>query len=385
MAGPDAGIVEIDEIVRDVPRGLDRGLPNYWYPVLQSEDVEAGRPHAFRVMCRDLVAWRDSDGEPKIVADRCPHRNAKLSLGHVFDGDLQCPLHGLRFDGTGGCTRMPWEPDDSDLLDMISVTAFPAGELGGYIWAYLGDAEAFPPPPLEAEVPEELTHGDEFIWFRLPTDYWSTNWLVAIDGGDAFHAAILHAGSQAVSKKEKWTGGAAKNANVPLGERRMKIVQTMHGIRGIALDAAGEPVFHGHLTEGEAKGDRFVLPCLTSNPIWPVPGVEPYTARLWQFPVDETLTRVERYACFRASDERERERATQVFHDVVLPRISKVGAEDKVIAESQGDLLNARSDETLLAPDADTVQLRRKIKDAFVGSLDGRRTGIAGTSLVFPI
>ena len=55
------------------------------------------------------------------------------------------------------------------------------------------------------------------------------------------------------------------------------------------------------------------------------------------------------------------------------------------IAESQGDLLNARSNETLLAPDADTVQLRRVIKDAFVGSLDGRRTGIESASLAFPI
>ena len=78
----------------------------------------------------------------------------------------------------------------------------PARELGGYVWAYLGDAQKFPPPPLEQEVPEELTKPDEFIWFRLPTEVWKCNWLLAVDGSDAFHAVVLHASSQAVTDQK---------------------------------------------------------------------------------------------------------------------------------------------------------------------------------------
>ena len=199
MEVPENGVTEI---VKDVPVGLDVGLPNYWYPVLQSEEVVAERPFPFRVMGRDVVVWRDGDGEPRIVADRCPHRGAKLSIGHVLTGDIQCPLHGIRFDGNGRCTRIPWEPDDSPVLDTVSATAFPARELGGYIWAYLGASDRFPAPALEDEVPEELSNPDRFIWFRLPTDHWKTNWLVAIDGGDAFHAVMLHTDSQAVSRDQ---------------------------------------------------------------------------------------------------------------------------------------------------------------------------------------
>ena len=376
---------DFDEIVRDVPTGLEKGLRNYWYPILQSEEVEPGQPLAFKVMGEELVAWRDANGHPQIVVDRCPHRNAKLSAGHVLEGNIQCALHGLRFGGTGRCVMIPWESDDSLLLEKVAVAAYPAEELGGYIWAYLGDQETSSPPSLEGEVPEELLQDDEFICFRLPTDIWKTNWLVAIDGGDAYHAVMLHADSQAVSNKDNWTGGAAKKAGVRLEDRRIKIVKTSLGIRGVAMDAKGEVVHHGHLTNETLKGDRFVLPCFTSNPIRPVPGVDPYTSRLWQFPIDETTTRVERYFCFRARNEEEREKATKIFNDVALPRIQKVGEEDRLIAETQGDLLNARSNEFLFEPDPDTVQLRRLIKDAFLSGCAGGRMNIDSQSLVFPI
>lgn len=375
---------EPTEIVRDVPSGLEKGLPNYWYPVLQAEELKSGEPWAFRVMSQDLVAWRDADNQPQIVLDRCPHRNAKLSLGHVLDGGLQCPLHGLRFDGAGNCIRIPWETDNSPILDSVTVTSFPARELGGYIWAYLGNTTTHTPPPLEAEAPEELSQLDKFICFRLPTDYWATNWLVAIDGGDAYHAVMLHADSQAVSSDKDWQGGAAEKAGVPMADRRMKIVETEHGIRGIAIDGAGEPIHHGHLTNIKLKGDRFILPCISSNPIRPVPGVEPYTSRLWQYPVDENLTRIERYLCFRAETESERERATQIFNDVALPRLEKVCEEDKIVAESQGDLINARGDEMVFGPDADTIRLRQTIRDAYLTQEQGDRTSVESRALLFP-
>ena len=147
-------------------------------------------------------------------------------------------------------------------------------ELGGYIWSYIGDADRFPPPPLEDEVPEELSNPVHFIWFRLPTDHWRTSWLVAIDGGDAYHAVMLHADSHAVSRDEAWIGGNVRKANVPVADRRMKILETGHGIRAIAVNGAGEPVHHGHFTNQKLLGERFILPCISSNPIRPVPGVE---------------------------------------------------------------------------------------------------------------
>ena len=372
------------EIAPNLPAGLIRGLRNYWYPVLQSEELPHGKPVGFTALSEPLVAWRDGNGLPCVVRDRCPHRSIKLSVGRVYEGSLQCILHGLRFDGQGRCVMIPWDEEEDRTRRAPSATAYPAQELGGYVWAYLGDAEKLPPPALEREVPEELTKPDEFIWFRLPTEIWNTNWLLAVDGSDAFHAVVLHASSQAVSNKT-WTSGGAEESEVPLSERRVKIVKTSHGIRGVALDARGNPLHHGHFTV-DVKGDRFVLPCLHTNPIQPAPGAAPYTSRLWQFAVDEHRTQIARYAVWRARTDEEREKATQVFRELALPRLQKVSAEDAFAAEAQGDVVIARQEENLMAPDIDVVNVRRLIRKAFLSPIsEHRRIDIAEGALRYPL
>ena len=94
-------------------------------------------------MPHPLAVWRDQSGAPCVVRDRCPHRSMKLSVGRILDGDIQCILHGLRFDGKGTCTLIPWEKERCAAHDRVGVQAYPAQELGGYIWAYLGDAADF--------------------------------------------------------------------------------------------------------------------------------------------------------------------------------------------------------------------------------------------------
>src|SRR5690606_31666489 len=92
-----------------IPLGLPAGLRNYWYPILQSEELPGDRPVGLTVLGEALVAWRDGAGQPCVAFDRCPHRSIKLSVGRVLDGDLQCALHGLRFAGSGRCTLIPWD------------------------------------------------------------------------------------------------------------------------------------------------------------------------------------------------------------------------------------------------------------------------------------
>jgi nitrite reductase/ring-hydroxylating ferredoxin subunit len=377
-------VQETKDVAPNLPAGLPKGLRNYWYPVLQSEELPEGKPVGFMLLGEPLVAWRDALGKPCVVRDRCPHRSIKLSVGRVFDGNLQCILHGLRFNGEGRCIMIPWEDQENGKQKGPAVTAYPAQELGGYVWAYLGDTKDVPPPPLEQEVPEELVKPDEFIWFRLPTEVWQTNWLLAVDGSDAFHAVVLHASSQAVTGKT-WTSGQADHSEVPLAERKMKIVKTSHGIRGVSLDAQGNPLHHGHFTV-DVKGDRFALPCVHTNPIMPAPGAVPYTSRLWQFAIDEKRTQIVRYAVWRARTAEERERATRVFHDLALPRLQKVSAEDAFAAEAQGDVVTARQEEHLLAPDVDVVNVRRLIRKAFLSPIiEHRRIGVPDGALRYPL
>ncbi|MGB6538514.1 MAG: Rieske 2Fe-2S domain-containing protein [Xanthobacteraceae bacterium] len=372
------------EVAPNLPAGLISGLSNYWYPVLQSEELEPGKVVGFTMLGENLVAWRGRDGSPNAVRDRCPHRSIKLSIGRVFDGQLQCILHGLRFNGAGKCVMVPWEEDDSRKDHWPEVASHPARELGGYIWVYMGDTARFPPPPLEQEVPEELAKPDEFIWFRLPTEVWNCNWLLAIDGSDAFHAVVLHATSQAVADR-KWTGGSVVSSEVPLAERRMKIIETSHGIRALALGADNKPLHHGHFTV-DVKGHRFALPCLTSNPIAPAPGAAPYTSRLWQFAIDDNRTQIVRYAVWRARTEDERKHAARVFQEVALPRLKKVSAEDAFAAEAQGEVVSARREEHLQKPDVDVVNVRRLLRKAFLDPIaDNRRVEIPQGALLYPL
>jgi len=365
---------KVREIVPDVPEGLEWGLRNYWYPILQSEELPADAPVGMTVLGEDLAVWRDGAGSPRVVIDHCPHRNAKLSVGRILNGDIQCRFHGLRFNGKGRCTLIPWQPDDAGLRDELRVSSYPAEELGGYIWAYLGDVEKFPPPPLADEVPEELLDEENFVCFKVPTETWNANWLLTIDGQDAYHSVTLHAGSQKVP-----SGDGA----VAMADRRVKIVETSYGIRALSTDLAGNVLDQGHFTD--VKGDRFVLPCLSTNPVRPRVGMDPYNVRVWQMPIDDKRTLVARFLSFRATGAEDRARLRKFFDEIALPRGSKVSAEDALIAEAQGDLVAARANEYLFKADLETVKLRRLLKKAFLDQKDGKRLAIPKEALAFPV
>jgi phenylpropionate dioxygenase-like ring-hydroxylating dioxygenase large terminal subunit len=81
----------------------------HWHPVAASTDV-ATAPLAVRLLGDDLVLWRDEAGAAHAWPDRCPHRGARLSMGRVEDGRLECPYHGWQFDAGGQCTRVPALP-----------------------------------------------------------------------------------------------------------------------------------------------------------------------------------------------------------------------------------------------------------------------------------
>ncbi len=81
-----------------------------WHPVAQTTDVSTA-PLAVRLLDQPLVLWRDATGRLAAAHDRCPHRGARLSLGQVRDGHLECPYHGWRFDGSGQCRHVPALPD----------------------------------------------------------------------------------------------------------------------------------------------------------------------------------------------------------------------------------------------------------------------------------
>ncbi len=373
----------VGEIARDVPQGLELGLRNYWYPVIESGKVAADAPTGFTALGERLVAWRDASGRPCIVRDKCPHRAARLSQGRVLAGDLQCRWHGLRFDGAGRCTLIPWEAEDSKLLDEVGVIAYPAGELAGEIWAYIGDAGQFPVPPLEESVPEELTRADQFAVFRHPDEIWKCNWLQAFDGVDPYHAVMLHTESQAVASEAYKGSGRPRQAGVPIEDRRMKLIETPQGLRGVAYDPTGKQIHHGHFL-GDWQGDHVSLPALNTIPIRPVPGVPPYVGRHYQVPVDATHTLSVRFIAMRAANDEERAQCAKFFDEIVGPRQRHVNGEDRALVEQLGGLVESRADEFLFHPDQEVLKVRRLFAEEFRAQREGCRTLPSRKNLAVP-
>ena len=72
-------------------------LRRFWYTTVPDELLK-DTPIAFRLLGEDIVLWRDLEGYPHALEDRCCHRTAKLSKGYVKDGQIVCGYHGWTYD-----------------------------------------------------------------------------------------------------------------------------------------------------------------------------------------------------------------------------------------------------------------------------------------------
>jgi phenylpropionate dioxygenase-like ring-hydroxylating dioxygenase large terminal subunit len=114
------------------------GMLDHWHPVLMSKELRR-RPVGVTVAGQPIAVFRTAAGELGAVADACPHRRLKLSVGAVVGERLRCAYHGWTFD-TCGNGESPGTPKLT-----ACATSFDAREEYGLIWvkARGGDA-AFP-------------------------------------------------------------------------------------------------------------------------------------------------------------------------------------------------------------------------------------------------
>src|ERR1043165_2474210 len=121
----------------------------FWFPALLSRELPEPdcAPVRLRLLCEDLIAFRDSSGRVGIVGANCPHRGASLFFGRNEEDGLRCVYHGWKFDVTGQCVDMPSEPAESNFKTKIKARAYPCREIHGMIWTYMGDRDVPPPVP----------------------------------------------------------------------------------------------------------------------------------------------------------------------------------------------------------------------------------------------
>jgi phenylpropionate dioxygenase-like ring-hydroxylating dioxygenase large terminal subunit len=197
-------------------------LKRAWYVAGFADELGSGQLLARTLFGEPLVLFRRPGGTVAALQDRCPHRFAPLSAGTICDegASVQCPYHGLRFDGSGACVHTPHA--GAAIPKAAAVKSWSVLERHRLLWIWGGDANdadesLIPDYSAITSAPDDAT-----IRGYLPTD--CDYRLLADNILDLTHADYLHAGtlgSGAITR--------SKAQVTDLGSRSVRIVWRSSG------------------------------------------------------------------------------------------------------------------------------------------------------------
>ena len=158
---------------------------NAWY--VAAWDHELTREMRRRIILDEpVLLFRTVDGAPVALEDRCCHRQAPLSMGKLVGNVVHCPYHGLQFDTTGKCVKVP----SQDLVPgNAKVRAYPVVEKNHWIWIWTGDPAKADPAKIE-----DFHYLDHPAW-RFGGSYLhvDANYLLVVENLlDTTHLPFLH-------------------------------------------------------------------------------------------------------------------------------------------------------------------------------------------------
>jgi phenylpropionate dioxygenase-like ring-hydroxylating dioxygenase large terminal subunit len=160
-------------------------LRHCWQPVARLEDLAEGPQRAI-LLDQPLAVFLTEGGEPAVVADRCAHRGALLSMGKVCGESIQCPYHGWAWAGDGSCTRIPSLADQRQIPPLARIPSYPVRVQWGLVWATLEEPlTGVPDVPWFDEGTWTWGHGTPF---ELPVAFG----LMIENFRDVAHFAFVH-------------------------------------------------------------------------------------------------------------------------------------------------------------------------------------------------
>ena len=125
------------------------GFRNHWYPTVFSDNIEEGKPRAFK-LCGENLLLNRVDGKVYCIRNRCLHRGVNFSsrLECFAKGTITCWYHGwtYRWD-TGDLVGILTNPESSQ-IGKHRIRTFPVEEAKGIVFVFMGDIA---PPPLAPE------------------------------------------------------------------------------------------------------------------------------------------------------------------------------------------------------------------------------------------
>jgi nitrite reductase/ring-hydroxylating ferredoxin subunit len=202
--------------VRTVTDRFPFPVPNGWFIVVAGDELSPGEIASIHYFGRDLVVYRTEDGTPHTVDAYCPHLGAHLGVGgKVIDGNLACPFHGWRFDGSGSCVEIPYAESER-IPSKARVRTYPTIERNGMVWAWHHATEGDPFFEVP-EVPELADAGwlaPKVVDFHISTSCQE----MAENNHDFAHFKYVH-GSETIPEGTETIEGTYKRTVSPGLER----------------------------------------------------------------------------------------------------------------------------------------------------------------------
>jgi vanillate O-demethylase monooxygenase subunit len=161
-------------------------IRNAWY--VAAWDHEIGRVSILRrfLLNEPVVLYRQLDGTPVALEDRCCHRHAPLSKGKLRGNDVECPYHGLTYDPTGACVRVPGQ---TTIPPSARVRSYPVVERNHWIWIWMGDPALADPAAIE----DFHWIGDPAYRFRGERLMLEGNYVLLVENLlDLSHLSFIH-------------------------------------------------------------------------------------------------------------------------------------------------------------------------------------------------
>ena len=169
-----------------------------YHPITFTEKIPFDKPIGFKVLQKNLVVWRSAK-KIHVMEDRCPHRNAKLSVGKILEDKIECGYHGWQFQGNGNCVHVPQAKDNQRIPKSCGVKTYPSLVKNGILYTQLDAMNKF----YEIASIESFHSNEHFVTdYLLEANY--DFWIQIENLLDPAHIHFVHNGFQGDSAKAKY-------------------------------------------------------------------------------------------------------------------------------------------------------------------------------------
>jgi len=165
-------------------------LRNTWYVAAWDNEIAPGALFQRVLLNESVLLFRDEAGKVQAISNRCPHRFVPLHMGKHLGNAVQCPYHGLEFNGEGRCTHNPH--GDGTIPRAAVVKSYPVIEKYSLIWIWMGDSDKADEsriPDFSSLDPEQFYVGKRYLHVQA-------NYVLETDNiMDLSHIQYVHPGT----------------------------------------------------------------------------------------------------------------------------------------------------------------------------------------------